>query len=170
MHDDGGEKTMREPRTPQDGEVQIVVLLGADTFIAWAPAASLDGLMDSFERRAGIKEADRTDQLAHASIRMRIAADLRGPDSERLFTDVLAAGCLWLSMRHWSRSAEMAMGLARQMEERNRAVLTASVADPAPEGMQPDTAWSFMIGDRIHDGRDRLALVAPGEVQLITRD
>lgn len=160
---------MTDPRTPEDGEVQIVVLLGADTFIGWAQADAIGGVMDAFERRAKLAPADRTDQLTQAAIRAHIAGDLRGPDSARLFTEVLAAGCLWLAMRHWSRSAEMVEGLERQMAECNRAVLTLSIADPAPERMAPDTAWAFMIGDRIHDGRDRLARVTPGEVELITR-
>ena len=161
---------MTDPRTPADGEVQIVVLQGANTFIGWAPAIAIEGIMDSFERRAGLKPEDRDDRLCHAAMRVRIANDLRGPDAERLFTDVLAAGCLWLSLRHWSRSAEMTGGLRRQMAETGSAVVTASIAEPPPESMAPDTAWAFMIGDRIHDGRKRLTDVQPGEVELITRD
>lgn len=72
---------MTDPRTPEDGEVQIVVLLGADTFIGWAQADAIGGVMDAFEHRAKLTPADRTDQLTQAAIRARIAGDLRGPDS-----------------------------------------------------------------------------------------
>lgn len=159
---------MSEVRTPEAGEVQIVVLIGVDTFIGWAPATQVGGIMDAFERRAGLTIEDRTSQLSHAAIRVKVATSLREPGSARLFTDVLAAGCLWLALRHWSNSDDMAEGLDRQMSQTGSAVVTASIPDNAPPGMAADTAWAFMVGSRVHDGRPRLATVEAGRVELMT--
>jgi len=161
---------MQKIRTPEPGEVQVVVLLGTTTFIGWAPATTIEGIMDSFERGASITAEERYDQTVQASIRMETARLLRGPDAEHLFTDRLAAACLWLALRHWSRSEEMAKALREQMAAAGRAVVTASIADPAPEGTMPDTSWAFMIGSEVHDGRPQLAAQPPDQVLLYQRD
>lgn len=158
---------MADPRTPKKGEIQIVVLMDNNTFIAWAPADTVDSLMDSFERRMKLSEADRTDQIAHAAIRVRIAQALLGPDAEKLFTDVLAAGCLWLSMRHWSDGTTLSDGVSEQMQAAGSAVITASIATEPPPGIAPYTAWAFMVGDRIHDGRKQLSAISPGQVEIV---
>lgn len=157
---------MPVPPMPSAGEVQIVVLLGTTTFIGWAQQQQLEDLMDSFETRSKLTEADRTNQISQASIRVEIARHLRSPEGERLFTDVLASGCLWLALRHWSNGKEMQAGLVQQMEQTGFAIITASIPDIAPDGMTPDTAWAFMIGSKIHDGRTQLADIKPGEVSL----
>lgn len=158
---------MTAPRTPAPGEIQIVVLLGDATFLAWAPGASVDRLMNAFEARAGLSIEDRASQLAHASIRVRIARDLRSANAERLFTEVLATGCVWLALRHWSGGSDMRRGFEETMRSAGSAIVTCSIADPAPEGMMADSAWAFMVGTRIHDGRDQLAAVSPGEVEIV---
>lgn len=155
-----------DPRTPEPGEIQIVALLGVDKFIGWAPADTADALMDSFERRAHLTEEARTDQVVQAQVRMRIAQDLRDPNSGTLFRDVLAAGCLWLALRHWSNAALVRKGIDEQLATGRGVVVTASIADPAPNGAMKDTAWAFMVGDRIHDGRGQLANRVPNEVVL----
>lgn len=159
-----------EARIPQKGEVQIVVILGPMIFIAWASRDKVEGLMDSFEQRAKLTQDDRTSQLAQASVRVEIARLLRGDAAERHFTEVLAAGCLWLALRHWSGGEQMRKGLDKQMEDTGYAVVTASIPDVAPAGQAPDTAWAFIIGSRIHDGREQLAATEPGKLSMIGRN
>lgn len=161
---------MTRMRTPEQGEIQIVTLLGATTFIGWAPAERADSIMDSFERLARIPTEGRADHATHVSIRLETARLLRGPDAERLFTDRLAAACLWLAMRHWSNGEEVRRGVALQMEASGYAVITASIADPAPENTLQDSAWAFMVGSRVHDGRAQLAGQPPHVVKLTVRD
>lgn len=144
-----------------------MVLLGTTTFIGWASADSVDDIMDSFEQRLGLPSEARTSRDMQARIRIDVAERLRLPDAETRFTDVLAAACLWLALRHWSGSGEMRTGLAKQMADAGMAVVTASIADPAPEGAMADTAWSFMVGGRTHDGRDRLRGLGPETVEII---
>lgn len=158
-----------KPQMPAQGEIQIVVLLGDTTFVACAPRDDAEGLMDSFEWRAHLSLGDRSNQLSQAAVRVEIARLLRGEDAERHFKDVLAAGCLWLSLRHWSGSVQMQEGLERQMEETGYAIITASIPDQTPAGQAPDTAWAFIIGSRIHDGRGQLAATEPGKIFLIGR-
>lgn len=158
---------MKDIRIPNPGEIQIVVLLGATTFIAWAPQTEVEGILDSFEKKAGLTVEQRTGQAAHAAIRIEIARHLRGPKAERMFTQTLAAGCLWLALRHWSGSQEMQDGLRKQMEQDDFAVVTASIPDHPPEGALHDSAWAFMIGSRIHDGRDQLAGQKVGIAKII---
>jgi hypothetical protein len=158
---------MTDPRTPAPGEIQIVVLLGYATYIAWAPGASVEQLMDAFEARSGLTPEDRASRLSHASIRVRIARDLRSADAAQLFTEVLASGCVWLALRHWSGGADIRRGLDETMRTEGAAVVTCSIADPAPEGMMADSAWAFMVGTRIHDGRAQLAAVEPGEIEIM---
>lgn len=158
---------MTDPRTPAPGEIQIVVLLGDATFVAWAPGTSVDQLMDAFEVRAGLTAEDRASRLSHASMRVRIARDLRSGDAGRLFPEVLASGCIWLALRHWSGGGDIRRGFDETMRSAGSAVVTCSIADPAPEGMMADSAWAFMVGTRIHDGRAQLAAVQPGEVEIM---
>jgi len=161
---------MTERRNPKQGEAQIVVLLESATFIGWAPFDTVDHLMDAFERRSHLSVGDRTDQVAHAAMRVRVAQGLRSQEAAEIFPEVLAAGCLWLALRHWSASERMREGVERTMDEHGFVVITCSIAVPPPVGMIPDSAWAFMVGDRTHDGRPRLAAVTPGEVELILRD
>lgn len=76
---------------------------------------------------------------------------------------------MWLALRHWSNPAEMQKGLDQQISSEGRAVITVSIADKTPKNIQPDTAWSFMIGSQIHDGRSQLTEIEPGNVKVITR-
>lgn len=153
-------------REPARGEIQIVVLLGATSYVGWAPAERVGSVMDSFEKRAGLTEADRSSRETQAGVRAEIARLLRGENAEQVFREVLAAGALWLSLRHWSGAERMRQGLEQQMALTGSAVITAGIADPAPEGMAPDTAWAFMVGSRVHDGRPQIAEVRPGDVEI----
>ena len=161
---------MTERRDPEKGEAQIVVLLESATFVGWAPYKTVDQLMDAFEKRSRLTVDDRDDQLAHAAVRVRIAQGLRSKQVETMFPEVLAAGCVWLALRHWSAGDRMRQGVQDTMDEHGFAVITCSIAVPPPEGMMPDSAWAFMVGDRVHDGRPRLAAVTPGEIELVLRD
>lgn len=154
---------------PEQGEIRIVVLLGGAKFIGWVPRDRMDRILESFERSRKLGAADRTDRYVQASLRVWIAEALRRPEAERLFTDVLAAASLWLALNHWSNAADMRAGLDRQMDETGYAVITASIPDASPDGMVRDTAWAYMIGSGIHDGRAQLAQVKPGDVVVTQR-
>ena len=158
---------MSKYRQPEQGEIQIVVLLGEAVFTAWTPREQAVAHMDSFEARSKFTVEDRADQHVHGAIRAEITRLLRGPDAERLYGDVLASGVLWLALRHWSASEEVERGIATEFEKTGYAILTASIPDETPPGVHPDTAWSFMVGSTVHDGRARLAKAPPGKVFVI---
>lgn len=160
----------QNPRPPESGEIQIVTLIGADMFLAWAPAETIEDLMDAFERRAGLTESARSDREAQGVMRIRIAEALRSHPREKAegsWQEVLASGCLWLALRHWSSAEQMGKGLKEQIERSGSAIITASIPDRPPEGMMADTAWAFMIGSNIHDGREELARTPGGEVRIV---
>lgn len=153
--------------SPEPGEVRIVVLDGANTFLAHAQRIRCDEIMDAFEKRAGLTQSARSSRETHASIRIDVARGLRTPDAEARFTDVLAAAVMWLAMRHWSDGRAIARGVDDLIEQGRTPVMTAAIADPDGGRFMPDTAWSFMVGERIHDGRDQLRTIGPEEVRII---
>ena len=155
---------------PDPGETRLVVLDGENTFIARVPQGRAGDIMDAFEKRASMTIAARTSRETHASVRIEVARGLRAPNAEARFTDVLAAATLWLAMRHWSNGGAIIEGVDELLRQGTTPVITASIAAPAPERTMPDTAWAFMVGDRIHDGRERLRDLGPQEVVLVGRD
>lgn len=152
---------------PEPGEIRIAVLEGSNTFLAHTQRSQCNAIMDAFERRAGLTQSARTSRETHASIRIDVARGLRMPDAEARFTDVLAAAVMWLAMRHWSDGRAIARGVDDLIEQGRTPVMTAAIADPDGGRFMPDTAWSFMVGERIHDGRDQLRTIGPEEVRII---
>jgi len=155
---------------PVPGEMRIVTIEGGNTFMAMLLRHEAERTMDAFERRAGLTAHGRTSRETHASIRIAVAEGLRRQDAEARYTDVLAAAVLRLGMRHWSDGEAIAEGVDAMLAAGETPVLTASIADADATRSVPDTAWSFMVGSRIHDGRNRLAQLGPEEVQVIGRN
>lgn len=149
------------------GNVQIVVPMQGITFVGWAPISDVEAIMDSFERRARIDRDRRHDRIDQMRVRIEIARLLRGPDAADRFTDVLAAGCLWLALRHWLNGAEMRSILDARMERSGSAVLTVCIADPTPETSMPDTAWAFVVSDRVDDRRKAFDGMPPDTAALL---
>lgn len=155
---------------PAAGELRLVVLVGGTSFITTTPRDRVTNLMDAFEKRIGISNEDAQNQMVHGSLRITIAKELRSADGLRWFNEVFAAGCLWMALRHWSQGNAMMQGLDAQMKQDGYAILTVSIADEAPEGVHPDTAWAFMIGSAVHDGRPGLLKQPVGEIKVIKRN
>ncbi len=147
--------------------IDLVVVLDGLTCFAWPPRDGLDDVMDAFERRAGLTPSDRTSLEGQMSLRLWVHDLLRGPGADARFTDVGAAACLWLALRHYSAGHDLRRGLDEQVVAGD-AVLTISIGHTP--GTLPGTAWSFMVGDRIHDGRPRLAETPPCTVTILERD
>lgn len=152
---------------PEPGELRIVVLDGANTFMAHLPRDTCEDVMDAFERRTSMTLQARTSRETHASVRIQVAEGLRKEDAEARFTDVLASAVLWLAMRHWSNGDAIIDGVDELLGQGRTPVITASIADPAQGRFMPDTAWAFMVGEKIHDGRAQLAKLGPEEVRMI---
>ena len=155
---------------PQPGEIRIAVLDGEATFLAHLQESEVNAVLDAFEKRTKISENDRANQMVHASIRIGIAKALRQENAADTFTRVLAAGVLWLAMRHWKNGAEIVRGVKIMLREDKTPVITASIANPVPEGTMPDTAWAFMVGETIHDGREQLEKLDSEQVILVKQD
>lgn len=149
---------------PEPGEIQIVALLGASTFVSWAPADTVEALMDAFERRMSLGEGARTSLETQMRVRLWAVDTLRSERAGTAWGDVVAAGCLWLSLRHHSGAAEMRKGVDAQLAT-SGVVVTASIGESP--GALPGTAWSFMVGDRIHDGRMQLAATPHSQVVVM---
>lgn len=154
---------MTDPRLPAPGEIRVVLLLDETTFIGWAPGSTIDALMDSFERRYAMPVERRLDQIAQMQLRVDIAQKLRQNGCEAAWTDRLCAGCLWLALRHYSHSQRLRDAIDGLIPV--GVVLTISVSPHA--GSYPDTAWAFMVGTCIQDGRQHLAGMPPNEVRTI---
>ena len=152
---------------PEQGEIRIVVLDGMKTFLAHAPRTKCEEIMDAFERRASMTHAARTSRETHASVRIEVARGLRTPEAEARFTDILAAATMWLAMRHWSNGKAIVDGVDDLLRQGITPVITAAIAEADEDSFMPDTAWAFMVGDRIHDGRDQLRTIGPEEVRVI---
>lgn len=152
---------------PSPGEMRIAVLDGDNTFLAHVHRDRSEGIMDAFEKRAGLTQSARTSRETHASIRIDVARGLRMPDAQARFTDMLAAAVMWLAMRHWSHGRAIARGVDDLIGQGRTPVMTAAIAAPDKGRFMPDTAWSFMVGERIHDGRDQLRTIGPEEVRVI---
>lgn len=151
---------------PGPDEVRIVVLIGQGAFVAHESRARLDEVMDAFERRAGMTPAARTSRETHALVRIECARLLRAAGAEDRFREVVASAVLWLSLRHWSNGEAVLAGVDGLLEEGRHPVVTASIADVDPARTMPDTAWAFMVGEAVIDGRDRLEGLAPYIVQV----
>lgn len=152
---------------PEPGELRIVVLDGANTFMAHLPRDTCEDVMDAFERRTSMTLEARTSRETHASVRIQVAEGLRKDNAEARFTDVLASAVLWLAMRHWSNGDAIINGVDELLGHGRTPVITASIADSTQGRFMPDTAWAFMVGEKIHDGRAQLAELGPEEVRMI---
>lgn len=155
---------------PVPGEMRIVTLEGNNTFMAMLLRDQAERTMDAFERRAGLTAHGRTSRETHASIRIAVAEGLRRQDADARYTDVLAAAVLWLAMRHWSDGQAIADGVDAMLAAGETPVLTASIAEADEDRFLPDTAWSFMVGRIIHDGRSRISDLGPEEVKVIGKN
>lgn len=152
---------------PEPDELRIVVLDGANTFMAHLPRDTCEDVMDAFEKRASMTIEARTSRETHASLRIQVAEGLREDDAEARFTGVLASAVLWLAMRHWSNGDAIVDGVDELLGQGRTPVITASIADSAEGRFMPDTAWAFMVGEKIHDGRAQLAELGPEEVRMV---
>lgn len=152
---------------PVKGEIRIVVLSGEDSFVAHLSRKDAEERMDAFEKRASLKKDDRKSKEAHGSIRMWAAEGVRKSNADNAFASLLVSGILWLAMRHWKEGDLIIKNVDAMLKENKTPVITASIAIPVPEGVMPDTAWAFMVGEKIHDGRDELKGMAPEQVKVI---
>lgn len=140
----------------QDNEMRIVVLEGKNTFLATLEREKAEDIMNAFEKTMGIPWEERQSQMTHAMMRIHIATALRKPTASKTFRNIYAAGVLWLAMRHWTNGQEIINGVDAMLKEKKTPVITASIANPVPDQTVADTAWAFMVGEGIHDGRDQL--------------
>jgi len=152
---------------PAKGEIRIAVLSGEDSFVAHLDRKEAEEKMDAFEKRASLKKDDRKNKETHGSIRIWAAEGLRKPNADKAFANLLASGILWLAMRHWKEGDLIIKNVDAMLKENKTPVITASIAIPAPEGVMPDTAWAFMVGEKVHDGREQLKGMAPDQVKVI---
>ena len=152
---------------PAIGSLRIVTLLKDAAFVADIPYSQAATIMKAFENRAQLTHEDRNSRETHAAVRIDIAKGLRLPDAVDRFSDVLGSAVLWLALKHWSNGENLVKGIEAQIADEKPVVLTVSIADPAPEGSMADTAWAFLVGERIHDGRDQLYQTRPERVSLI---
>lgn len=159
---------IRDQQSPKPGDLRIVALIDGLEFTTAVPCRLVDGIMDAFERRHALAKGDRDNRDIQMRMRMAIAERLQAPGADAIFAGTLAPGCLWLAMRHWSNAADMSAGLSGQMDETGQAVLTVAVGG-SPSSL-PGTAWSFMIGDAVHDGRARMAELGPDRVVVVRKD
>jgi hypothetical protein len=155
---------------PAPGEMRIVTLEGSNTFMAMLLRDQAERTMDAFEHRAGLTAHGRTSRETHASIRIAVAEGLRRQDADARYTDVLAAAVLWLAMRHWSDGEAIMEGVDAMLAAGETPVLTASIAEADSGRFLLDTAWAFMVGRSIHDGRGQLSDLGPEEVRVIGKD
>ena len=147
---------MSSTRDPMPGELKLVVIVGAVQFHAFQPVAVLDDLMDALERRLRDGERMRSDRLAQMSLRQWVAEQIGNADVEQAqatFNDIGGAACIWLGLRHYEASNHLRQSVDRHAGE--GMVLTVAVGD-SPQSA-PGTAWSFILGRSIHDGRAMLA-------------
>lgn len=146
---------MQTTRDPMPGELKLAVLVGRIQFHAFQPVAALDPLMDAVERRFRDGSSLRHDRIGQMSIRQWVSSELRGDvkAAQARFDDLCGATCIWLALRHYEAAAHMMDAVHRHAE--GGVVLTVSIGDnpSSAEG----TAWSFMLGHDVHDGRALLA-------------
>jgi hypothetical protein len=132
----------------------MAVLIDDVQFHVFLQKDRIGGLLDAMERRLTGGASLRHDRLAQMSLRQWVAAQLR--DRKRaaaMFDDVGGAACLWLALRHYAGSDDIARGIDRHDEE--GMVLTVSIGEAIDSA--PGTAWCFMLGHDVLDGRDQLA-------------
>lgn len=154
-------------RLPAANEIKMVVLLEDIQYHVFLPLERLDPIMDALEERLEGGATLRGDRLAQMSLRQWVAGQLRDRSrAQKVFDDVGGAACLWLGLRHYEGATDLRNGIDRHAEE--GVVLTISIGTAI--GSAPDTAWSFMVGREIHDGRRLLSEQPSDRVRIFGTD
>jgi len=144
----------RATGSPRHDELKMVVLIDDMQFHVLLEKSRLPHILDAMERRLKDGPSLRHDRLAQMSLRQWVAVQLR--DRRRaaaVFDDVGGAACLWLGLRHYSGSDD----IMRSIERRDHEGMVLSVSIGEAMDSAPGTAWSFMLGDVVMDGRAHLA-------------
>ena len=159
--------TITKTRDPMPYEVKLVVLIDNIQYHSFIEEPRVTWILDSLEKRFQIAEPRRSDRLWHMSLRQSVAKRLRQMEtSKAFFDDAGGACCLWLGLRHYEGGEQLRKGLEATISK--GAVLTISIGNSP--GSAPDTAWSFMIGHDIHDGREALARHRPDQVRIFANE
>lgn len=152
---------------PSPGRLKLVVLIDEMQFHSIIPGDAIEGLVSSMEDRIKGGQDARHDMPTQMSLRSWVATVLRERETAKAsFDDVAGAACLWLTMNHYREGGRMREAVRSTIGAGT--TLTVSIAD-SPEAAS-GTAWSFMVGDRIHDGRGHLAGHAPGQISVYGPD
>lgn len=147
---------MQHIPSPTPDRIQIHVLHGSDRFIAWMDVDGIDDLLYATERRMGIGEADRGDQISHMRLRLLAVDALKDRSTSAAnFTEWTAALVMWLAFRHYRHGEALRRTLDERTTRGRPSVLSVGIA--YPPASQPGTAWSFHIEDEMVDARAELA-------------
>lgn len=154
-------------RSPRQDELKMVVLVDDAQFHVFLEKSRIDGILDAMERRLKGGPTLRRDRMAQMSLRQWVAAGLRDRQSAAaMFDDVGGAACLWLGLRHYAGSDDIARGIDRH--DREGMVLTVSIGEAMDSA--PGTAWSFMLGHDVLDGRAQLAVQPSDRIRIFGTD
>ena len=148
---------------PSAGQLKLVVLVDDLQFHSIIEMEAIEGLTTSMEARIQDGKGARTSLETQMSLRSWVAEALRSKETGKAsFDRIGGAACLWLTLHHYREGARMREAV-RAMADRG-ATLTVSIANS--KAAAPGTAWSFVVGDDMHDGRAHLADHDPGMISV----